>query len=78
MKEIVTDELIMHVKNMVRGCTYVLRHPTRYTSRECEDLRKARAQAMNLLDQLVVERADKETTDLAKQNQILSGDDIPF
>lgn len=60
------------------AATYILRHPTRYTSRQCPDLQQARAQALNLLDQLLLERADKEGDDQAKANQVIESGDIPF
>lgn len=76
-KEIVTDELIRQVRNAVIASTYILRHPTRYTTRNCDTLRTARKEAMDLLDQLVIDRADKEPADPARAEQILQ-DDIPF
>lgn len=78
MATTITPEYVAQVKAAIRAVTYILRHPTQYTMRDCEDLRSARKQAMDLLDQLCIELAKQETEVAMKEKMLSDLDDIPF
>lgn len=56
----ITDEFVRNVRDGIKIVTYLLRHPNRLTSNTCGEMRDARRALEELLDQILIIRADLE------------------